>query len=99
MSWSIHVSGKPSTIYRWLDRHVEEIAFQDSRAEFARAQLPLQTLVQANSEDKLLDLRAWGHSYLQSNGEGNPQTRISDCSVNLRVISEDDPDRGTVVLA
>jgi hypothetical protein len=81
MSWSISVIGKPEAVKRALARQSETLTGQ-SKEEFDAVKPALDTILDQNVENGLIQLNANGHASF-SDGKKT----FSNCSVEVKALA------------
>lgn len=79
MSWSWAGAGKPSALKRALSTY-GAVLTGASREEFDQARPALDTLLDANTDDRAVVVEANGHAYTDDGG------RHATCAVSVRPI-------------
>jgi hypothetical protein len=82
MSWSINVIGKPEAVKRALARQSEQLTGQ-SKEEFDAAKPAIETLLDQNIENGVVQLDANGHASLADGAK-----TYGTCSVSLKTLGQ-----------
>ncbi len=82
MSWSINVIGKPDAVKRALVKQSKALAGQ-SKEEFDAASLAIETLLDQNVANGVVQLDANGHASLTDG-----KKTYGTCSVSLKTLGQ-----------